>query len=828
MTFSRFWYNLEVLLLGFVLFLFLTLKRHKQSTKMPKQLLCLLPILFPLISYSQIQITGVVKDSLQPIAFANVILTDNNGKMVTGTITEDDGSFNLTAQQGEYKLTVSFLGYGDWGKNLSVSKSVDLGVIVLETQDNELEEIVITAERPLIERKVDRLVFNVGQSIAATGGNTMDALKVTPRVRIQNDAIEMIGKSKLGILVDGRIQQLSGEDLINFLKSIPTDGIKSIEVISNPPAKYSVEGNSGLINIITKKGKPNAWSASIWSVYRQATYATGSTGARLNLQKGKFTIQSNFDYYNGSTAPIETNQIFYPETTWRNVDIRRDFTNYLSARIALDYKINQHLSTGFSYKQLNSKPLQKSTETTKIHNAESDILDSLFVTQGRSPSDKMTNLFNYHLIYEIDTIGRKLFFDFDFFDHKNQSGRLFNNQTLDSNFQPQPNSYMQARNNGVQDIQNISMNLDMEHPTHWINLNYGGRISTIKTDNLFEHYDIENSGETLNTGLSNSFAYQENTQALYFSTQKRFSEKWEAKAGIRLEATQTKSYSQTLDQTNSNDYIKWFPTAYLAYSPNENSTFNLNYGRRIKRPYYHFLNPFRWVGNPYSYTEGNPFLQPAFIDNIELEYSYKDFWSANLYYSHTNSDFEQVAIIDEATNIQQIIPKNFIINNSVGLYQTFNFSPSKWWDIYASANIYYSTTDSKIPVTLSYLSGWNGSFSISNDLTLNKQKTLFFNISFYYDTKGVSNLDYQSSANQLDASFKWLLLDKKVTISLYANDILSSYRPTYTSYSNGIKNSFRNYYDQQYFRLSATYNFGKSFKATNWKNKNQEDLNRIN
>src|SRR5690606_13022218 len=161
-----------------------------------------------------------------------------------------------------------------------------------------------------------------------------------------------------------------------------------------------------------------------------------------------------------------------------------------------------------------------------------------------------------------------------------------------------------------------------------------------------------------------------------------------------------------------------------------------------------------------------------------------------IYYSHTDDDFEQIAIIDTINTVQKIIPKNFIVNHAVGLYSTFNFKPVKWWEVYSSANVYYSSTDSKIPITLQYLSGWNATFTVSTDLTLNKKKTLFFNIGFYYATKGVSNLDYSSSANQLDTSFKWLLFDKKMTLNLYANDILSSYRPTYTSYSNGIKNSF--------------------------------------
>ena len=156
----------------------------------------------------------------------------------------------------------------------------------------------------------------------------------------------------------------------------------------------------------------------------------------------------------------------------------------------------------------------------------------------------------------------------------------------------------------------------MEHPTDWATYNYGARLSFTETDNLFNYFDIIDEDEILNPNFSNQFDYQENTQALYFSAKKSFLEKWDAKIGFRYEFTQTDGVSQTLNQNNANDYSKLFPTAYLSYTPNDNHSFSVNYGKRISRPNFNFLNPFRFVYNPYSYSEGNPFLQPAFTDNI--------------------------------------------------------------------------------------------------------------------------------------------------------------------------------------------------------------------
>lgn len=780
-------------------------------------------------SYAQIELKGVIKDSSNSvIAFANVVLTNQKNEIVKGTITDEKGEFILSAKKGKYEISISFLGYKDWVKEISVDNSYDFGIIILEESKNSLDEVVVTARKPLIERKVDRLIFNVDNSIAVVGGNGLDALKLTPRVKVQNDEISVIGKNNLAVMINGRIVQMSGEDLANYLKSLNSEDIKSIEVITNPPAKYSAEGNSGLVNIILKKPKNEAWNVSLRTIYQQATYAKGNIGGSFNMQKEKFQLSAAISYTNGSNAPQETNKVYYPNLTWDEVNNRRDFTDALSIRLGLEYKINDKFSTGLSYNFVSSQPLIKEIDQTNLTSLSNNIADSTITTLGRNQYDKKLQSLNYHFIYNIDTIGRKLSLDFDYFNFKNETNRIFSTQSFLPNNQPISNSLEEARNFGNQDIQNYSLNIDVECSLDWFTINYGGRISFTETDNLFNYFDILNGEEILNSNFSNQFNYKEDTQALYFSAQKSFSEKWEAKIGLRHEFTQTEGFSKTLNQTNTNNYSKLFPTVYVAYTSNDNHSFSVNYGRRISRPSFGLLNPFRFVNNPFSFSEGNPFLQPAFTDNFEFGYSYKDKLITNIYHSQTDDDFEQVTIIEEDTKIQRVIPLNFIVNKMFGITQTFIFKPIKWLNVNASADVYYSDTNSKIPETLQQLSGWSGVFQISNDFNINPNKTILFNISYAYITKGVSNLDTNSNANQLDTSFKWLLLDKKLVISMYANDLLSSNRFTYTSFSNDIKNSFRNYYDERYFRIGLIYNFGKSFRVDKRENKNQEEKDRTN
>ena len=779
--------------------------------------------------FSQVKISGQIKDEKNnPVEFIEVQLQNKDSIIFKSELTNVEGKFILETEKGKYTLLVRQLGIIYHKQDIDVNQDTTLGVINIIEKTQELQEVVITSKKKLIERKVDRLVFNVENSIAVTGGNALDALKITPRVKVVNEQISMIGKGGMMIMLNDRPLQLSGDDLSNFLKTLNAEDLKKIEVITNPPAKYSAEGNSGIINIVTKNVKKDSWNGVFRNIYQQASYATGSTGGSFNFQKNKLELTSNINYTNGSNAPDETSRILYPNSAWDITNNRRDFSNNLSTRFGLIYKINEKLKTGINLNYINSKPLIKDNEKTNIFSPNSIVLDSIITTNARNENNKKLSSINFFTIYEIDTIGRKLSLDLDYFDYKNTTNRIFKTQSFFSNNEPTSFIPIEARNFGNQEIINYSINLDMEHPTKFINLNYGARISQIKTDNLFNFFNINENNETIDLSQSNLFLYKENIQAVYLSGQKTFNEKWEAKLGLRYEFTQTEGFSQTINQTNTNNYQKLFPTFYLSYTPNENHAFNINYGKRIQRPSYNFLNPFRFVSNPFSYSEGNPFLQPAFVNNIEFEYAYKDNFITNFYFSKTDDGFEQATILDASTNIQQVIPLNFIINHSAGMNQTFILNIKDWWNINSSANVYYSSTNSKIPQTLQFLSGWNGEFNISNDFILNKNKTLLANFSFNYTTRGVDNLDFNSSANQLDASLKWLLLDKKMIVSFYINDILSSNRFTYTTFSNEIENSFRNYYDERFFRLGVIYNFGKRFNLDNRDNKNQEEKDRIN
>ena len=216
----------------------------------------LLIILFQNQVFSQIKISGQIKNEKNnPVEFIEIQLQNKDSIIFKSELTNAEGKFILETEKGEYSLIVRQLGVIYYKQNINANQDTNVGIINITEKEQQLQEVVITSKKKLIERKVDRLIFNVENSISASGGDAIDALKITPRVKVKNDNISMIGKNNMSVMVDDKLILLTGDELINFLKSIPSDNIKSIEVITTPPTKYDAEGNSGLMSIEHPSGE---------------------------------------------------------------------------------------------------------------------------------------------------------------------------------------------------------------------------------------------------------------------------------------------------------------------------------------------------------------------------------------------------------------------------------------------------------------------------------------------------------------------------------------------------------------------------------------------
>lgn len=788
----------------------------------------LLLLLFSITLNAQTVVKGSVleKKSLKPIEFAEVILLTNENAIITGAVTDPNGVFKLSAKQGDYTLQVTYVGQVLYSKNITVMENtINLGVIAVENAQ-ELDEVTIAAKKKLIERKIDRLVFNVENSSKASEGDALEILRVTPGVRVQNDKITMIGKSNLQVMIDDKIVQLSDEDLANFLKSIASEDIKNIEVITTPPAKYEASGNSGLVNITLKQAKKDSWNAQLKSSYRQRTYATGSVGGSFNFNKNKFSIATSINYSDGTYYQEQDDYAYFPDGLWYtsspfNAGIKR-----LNGRIDINYQITPKWEMGGQY--LHNKTNFDVTDApyTPVFDNETNEITRYLLSDGTMDLSPEIHSINYNNEVKIDTLGRKVTLNLDYFNYKNPDTKTYNGVSIITN--PSSEQFYRGTNTNKQDVTNISAKLDIEYPLDWIDLSFGGKLSSSKSLNdivFFNSGLVDNP--VINLPLSqNDFEYIENIQAVYISANKKFNDKWSSQIGLRMEATQTDSKSNNLNLSTKNDYTKFFPTFYLSYDATENSNFSFNYSKRIERPSFFELNPNIYFSNPFQTIEGNAFLQPSFIDNFEFTNTYKNFVT-KLYYSYEDNLFSQVPLADITTNIIRFTNENFINTSRFGISENYTFDKMSWWSSNNSLDINYSKSKFNLEEDQEDQEGINATISTYNDFNLNADKTFLMGVNYWYSFPGVDGVFDTKSASSLSLSLQYLLLDKDLNITLRGNDLFKTSAERITTTVNDVFQTARYYYDSRSIQLSVSYKFGnKDISAKRHETGNEDEKGR--
>lgn len=673
----------------------------------------------------------------------------------------------------------------------------------------EIKEVVLVGKKPLIERKVDRLIFNVENSVAASGGTALEALRATPNVKINNDAISIVGKSSVLVLINDKETLMSGEQLTRYLEGISASDLSKIEVITTPPAKYSAEGNSGIINIITKKIKENSWNANIGASYQRSRRNTERFNMGYNLQKNKITLQTSLGFGDRRFLRNWNSDLFYPEDRWENRGITNYISKYYVAKVAFDYKINEKwtLGTKLNSSLFNSSDLSPSNSS--IFNAQNGNLEKIISTKSIEKNKTDQQNLNFYTEYRIDSLGKKVTADFDFVKYKNPGNRNFSYGSYLPNQELISGTGFIGLNHTQTKIENLSAKIDAELPLKLMNLSVGARFSATKSINSIAAFEQIGSEFLPDLNITNYFRYKENNEAIYFSGRKKLG-KWEIQGGVRVEATQTEGYSRENNETNRNNYAELFPTFYAMYSLSPQTSFAINYSRRINRPNYENLNPFRIISNDFSYNEGNAFLKPSFTNNLEANFTYKNL-DSRIFYSSFKNGIEQASLINPITMQNNFVWMNYLNVDSFGLAQTYNLKVTKWWTSLNSLSINHNK--STLTISPQIYKGWTANFSSSNDFSLNKATTAFFNVSYNQDFGGTSGNFASSAYSTVDVTFKYLALNKKLQLSISGSNIFNGIGSSY-QIMNGVKQNFRNIWDSQSVRISLNYKFGNDKIST--------------
>lgn len=773
-----------------------------------KLLTAFLLLPFMIAAQQNYRITGKISDDKnQAVSTAMVILqTIKDSTVVTATYADDKGQYELaTPNIKEVQLRFEAPGYiTKW----EIIPSNDSRIIVntILKNDNILKEVTVISTKPVYERKMDRMIFNVENSVSATGGDAWDAIRKSPGVLVLNNQLTVGGKGSVGVMINGRLQQVSGDDLVQLLRSIPSDNLSKVEVITSPSAKYDAEGTTGLINVVTKKNLQQGLKGSITASYNQNTYGSPALSTSLNYRREKLNIYANanvstwgWKYTNRTSTP-------YPDKTWNQILDLGSMTLNARAQAGVDYNITSRAIVGLLFTEAYTETDNDYTLLYTSSGAPKGT-DSTLRTTGKT-HELFKNKRSLNLNYEwrINDNGRKLNIDADYYTHAGTRERTFGTHHLRGDGTSIGNSDSRMTGSPAIDINSIKM--DLEWPTPIINLSAGSKFSYVRNemDNIYENKVGDNY--IVDLQRTDAFTYNEKILSGYVDAQKKIGS-FSLKAGVRAENTKATGHSVTLSQTNTNRYLRFFPSAFAQYEVAKDHMLSLTYNRRINRPGYNLLNPFKFYNAPNSYLQGNPYLLPAYNHGAELQYALRSKYFFSVYGGFVNNYWDRMIITDSAEQSINLTHGNMGTNTSAGLSTEIIINPATWWECRVNTSFDYRRYDLEDQFgSRSRFDVWYWWFQSTHSFTLNKSKTLFAEINGYYNSPRRRDYRQWEEMSCINLGFKALLCDRKLVVALNANDIFAKAYWMITNTPNGATQY--TYDDERSLRLSITYKFGNN------------------
>ena len=776
------------------------------------------------LSAQTYRLSGCVQDeNRQPVEVANVLLKQaKDSTYITGMLTDTQGCFSFDRPQGEYLLHITLIGSEDLYLPVVLRGNKNVGELTLKSSSASLDEVTVTAARPVIKRLVDRVVFDAHNTIASAGGSALDLLREVPGLQVGQNSIGIIGKGGIRVYINDRETKLSGDELIDYLRSYDASQILKVEVITTPPSKYDAAGNAGIINIRLKsrpKDYVGGTASASYSAGEKDNYGYG--GVSLNLSKGRVSSFLNGGTTQGNYETREKNYRYFQQNTWNS---RADYTNYMNSfylQGGVDVSLERDWSAGMQaiYNHSASKP-GNALSWTEVYDASTAVLDSLLYSNSDKDTGSDRLNLNFHTDKVWDDKGKKMTWDVDYLRDNRDENMGFLSKTLlpDGTEIPGTNfdyNYLQHRKVDV-----VSSALDFILPFEKYKITAGAKVSFTNTRNGI-NYDT--SDPTL--VQDDYFRYKEQIYALYADYSREYSERFSMQLGLRMEHTRTTGISEAKDTEDKHDYTRLFPTVYLLYSPTDGNALNFSFSNRISRPSQNMVNPFPFYQNKYTYACGREDLKPSYTYNAELGYTLKNNFNVSAYYSYSDDVFFQVVDLDAETNVTSFLWENFMKTHAFGLNNSYTFR-TKWLQAYAQHGVSYRRTTSSAVTTSPEEKGWAYDASLRNTFFFNEKKTLLATLSGSYSSRQYQGIYLMSPTYSVSAGMLYRLLDNKLNLSLNVNNLFVSHSKLETM-SNGLKIIADNQFAFTGFRIGVSYTFGGDIRSKGQRNSNEDIQRRL-
>ncbi|HEY1017501.1 MAG TPA: TonB-dependent receptor [Sediminibacterium sp.] len=787
------------------------------------------------------KVNGTVTSSQKTVESASVgLLRAKDSAVVKLGVSDKSGRFEVEkVREGKYLVLIQAVGHAKYYSEAftitAAQPEYTLKTVALTAAAKKLDDVTVVSKRPFVEQKVDRTVINVDATPSNTGATVMDVLEKSPGISVDKDGnISLKGKQGVMIMMDGKPTYLSGQDLANMLKNLPSANLDQIEIMTNPPAKFDASGNSGVINIKTKKTKTVGYNGSVTASYAQGVFPKANLSTNLNYRQNKFNYFANASYfYNEGFGDLTIMRKFRDQQTNSLLSIfdqtaknARDNKGY-SYKAGADYFMNKKTTLGIVVTGYDSRNTEFTDNTTLIKDK-----NGMLTTRTQAINDVKSNYgnigVNFNLRHVFDSVGNELTADLDYVNYTSGSQQLLANKFFD-NAGNKKNNDETLRGNIPSDINIYSAKIDFTHPMkQGSRFEAGWKSSYVETDNdaQYANLDFVTNQYVTDQVRSNHFLYKENINAAYANLSKQLNKKWSAQLGLRLENTNLSGNQLTTNQTFKRDYTQLFPTAYIGYTPNDKNQFSVSYGRRIDRPNYQDLNPFFNFLDKYTYQVGNPYLNPQFSHNIELNHTFKSMLTTSLNYSTTKDIIQDVLEQVDSTNTSYVKKSNIAKRENIGLSVSLNAPVTKWWRTSIYTNAFYNKFSGMVNGGYVEVDGTSFMANINNMLSFSKGWGA--ELSGFYRSSAVQGVLVSDPMWAMNIGLSKQIMKNKGSIRLVVRDVF--YTQVFSGYSKyqNVDVTIRQSRDSRVVNLSFTYRFNKGKTAAQRKRGGAgEEQNRV-
>ena len=766
--------------------------------------------------FAQSKIGGKLLDEKkQALPFASVLLMKTDSTMFKGALTDDSGIYVFEEVPfGKYFVQVQYVGYKKFTSVLQNfnQKDMELTDIQMSIENKTLGEVVVVAKKPLLEMKGDKIIMNVESSAIASQGTALEALQRAPGVIIrQEKEISLRGKGGVLVMIDDKITQMSQEDLARYLQSMPATMIDKIEIINNPSARYDASGTAGIINIKLKKDKNLGFNGNLAAMGGYGRTPKSNLSTNLNYRNQKINAFANV---NLGTWARDNRQLFERDifkgsnmTTFDQAFIQDQRERSINGKVGVDFFLNKN--TTFGLMTTGSYGVEKMDfdNTIDIKGYNSDNYTKLYAT-GNNNAKPQRIAYNMNFKHTFDTLGRELTLDADYSTFMKTNTQAVNNNYLDAAAKATKNAYF-LKNANRTSFGVYALKADYVHPfKNKSSVEIGAKSSWVKIDNsIFFEEKLPDGTFKPDVKRNNDFAYTENINAAYVNYNVPIGKKVSIQTGLRVENTQNKGYSMTLDSTVTRSYTNLFPTANVNYNINDNNMLSLAYSLRINRPSYEDLNPFVFYIDEFTYGKGNPYLQPEFTNSIMLTHTYRQMVSTSVFYSKTKNALSQ--ILAQEPNSRSA----YQTNANFADYDNFSFtiaSPipiKKWWNSNASVTGFWNSYKGTYQDYSIDNQKWSWNFNLDNSFTLGKGYSA--ELSGWMNTPLVFGVFKSKAQGSLDVGFS-KKFKNGAKLKFAVRDLFKTSNFRATVNDNGLVFRLNNDQEPRQVRLTYSMPFGNN------------------